>query len=179
MKEFVQKLIRIQSTLKAPKSQFNKFGNYNYRSAEDILEAVKPLLFEQGLLQTISNEVVCIGMYNYVKCTVEVTDGENTKFVTAYAREAAEAKGMSPSQLSGSSESYAKKYALGDMYNIDDNKDADATNTHGKDEVKTTNLKTTTSDVTNGKANPDTQPQVVIPTFKKPKIVDQNRGEDL
>jgi ERF superfamily len=133
MKEFIKKISDIQATLKAPKNQYNKFGQYNYRSCEDILEAVKPLLNKAGLVLTISDDVVQIGGRVYVKSTSTITDGTNNISNTSWAREAEEQKGMSPAQITGSCSSYAKKYSLNGLFLIDDTKDADATNTHGKD----------------------------------------------
>ena len=121
----IKKLSRIQAELKAPKSQRNNFGNYNYRSCEDILEAVKPLLKEEGLVLTITDEIELVGGRYYVKATATVTDGEKSISTTAYAREAEDRKGMDPSQVTGSSSSYARKYALNGLFCIDDTKDAD------------------------------------------------------
>ena len=120
-----EQIINIQKELKAPKNQKNSFGGYNYRSCEDILEAVKPLLHENGLKQTISDDIVNIGDRYYVKATVTITDGEETETVTAYAREAENKKGMDESQLTGATSSYARKYALNGLWLIDDTKDAD------------------------------------------------------
>ena len=119
------KLLRVQAELKANKSQFNKFGNYNYRSCEDILEAVKPLLNREGLLMTISDEVVNILDRIYVMAHVVITDGDKQMEVSALAREPVEQKGMSSAQITGSASSYARKYALSGMYLIDDTKDDD------------------------------------------------------
>lgn len=131
-KELVEKISRIQSKLKAPKSQYNKFGQYAYRNQEDILEAVKPLLAAEKLMQTISDEVIAVSGRIYVKALVTVSDGESFVVVSAFAREAEDQKGMSSAQVTGSTSSYARKYALNGMYAIDDTKDADATNDHGK-----------------------------------------------
>ena len=138
MGEFIKKVSKIQATLKAPKSQFNKFGNYAYRNAEDILEAVKPLLAEAGLVLTITDELVIgvNGGENYIRSVATITDGTNTVTNSALAREATEQKGMNPAQITGSTSSYARKYALNGLFLIDDTKDADATNTHGKEETK-------------------------------------------
>lgn len=122
---FYQKLIKVQATLNAPKGQYNSFGKYHYRSCEDIMGAVKPLLAEHGLVQFVSDEIVLIGDRYYVKATVTVTDGENTHSVSALARESLNKKGMDDAQVTGSTSSYARKYALNGMYNIDDTKDAD------------------------------------------------------
>lgn len=125
MTNLTKKLITIQTTLKAPKGQFNKFGNYKYRSAEDILEAAKPLNAEQGLLLTLRDEPVLIGDWHYIKATAKITDGEEWKEVTAFARESENKKGMDHSQITGTASSYARKYALNGLYLIDDNKDSD------------------------------------------------------
>ena len=120
-------LMAVQSELKAPKGQKNTFGNYSYRSAEDILEAVKPLLKVNGLYLNISDDVVLIGDRYYVKATVTAVDiatGEAASS-TAFAREAAEKKGMDASQVTGATSSYARKYALNALFGIDDTKDAD------------------------------------------------------
>lgn len=131
-KSLVKSLLAIQSALKAPKGQFNKFGGYSYRSCEDILEAVKPLLAQYGVLLTLTDEIVEIGGRFYVKATAQVTDGDSGAVVTAYAREEENKKGMDGSQITGSASSYARKYALNGLFCIDDTKDADATNDHGK-----------------------------------------------
>lgn len=119
------KLLKIQQELKAPKGQRNTFGNYNYRSAEDILEAVKPLAHEQGLTVLLSDKAVHVGEWNYIKATASITDGENMATATAYARETETKKGMDASQITGSASSYARKYALNGLFAIDDTKDAD------------------------------------------------------
>jgi hypothetical protein len=130
MKTLNKKLAEIQRNLKAPKGQRNNFGNYNYRSAEDILEAVKPLLGD--LTVTVDEELVVLGERYYVKSTAELSDGENTISKSAFARESETKKGMDDSQITGSTGSYAKKYALNNLFAIDDTKDSDATNQHGK-----------------------------------------------
>lgn len=126
MKTLVKKLAVIQVALNAPKSQYNNFGKYHYRNCEDILQAVKPLL--NGLVLTIADDVVDIGGRVYFKSTASITDGENTISATAFAREADGRKGMDLSQVSGSTSSYSKKYALNGLLLIDDNKDADSGN---------------------------------------------------
>jgi essential recombination function protein len=120
-----EKLLSIQTKLKAPKGQYNKFGNFNYRSAEDILEAVKPLNVEQGLLLTITDEIKEVGGRIYVVATATVSDGTDELKVSAFAREPENKKGMDESQITGATSSYARKYALNGLYAIDDNKDAD------------------------------------------------------
>src|SRR5699024_17560 len=119
------KLISIQTELKAPKGQYNNFGKYSYRSAEDILEAVKPLNAKQNLLLTLTDEPILVGDWHYIKATATLTDGDDTLKVTAYARESLNKKGMDDSQITGTASSYARKYALNGMYLIDDTKDAD------------------------------------------------------
>lgn len=121
--ELHKKLWTIQQTLNAPKNQRNNFGGYNYRSAEDILEAVKPLL--QNITLTVSDEIVLIGNRYYVKATATLSDGEDEIAVTAYAREEESKKGMDCSQLTGATSSYARKYALNGLFCIDDAKDPD------------------------------------------------------
>ena len=137
-----QKLLRVQTQLKAPKNQYNIFGKYYYRSCEDITEAVKPLLAEENLVMTISDELILIGDRYYVKATVTVIDGETGEKheVHAYAREAESKKGMDESQITGAASSYARKYALNGMFAIDDTKDSDATNTHEKNENNNQNI---------------------------------------
>lgn len=127
----IEKLIKIQSELKAPKNQNNTFGKYKYRSCEDILEAVKPLLSREGLLLTLTDTIEQIGNRFYVKATVKITDGTETVENTAYAREEDTKKGMDGPQVTGTSSSYARKYALNGLFCIDDTKDADT------DEYKT------------------------------------------
>nr|DAO61030.1 MAG TPA: ERF superfamily protein [Caudoviricetes sp.] len=124
-----EKLLAIQTKLKAPKGQYNSFGKYSYRSAEDILEAVKPLNAEQGLLLTITDEIKEVGGRIYVVATATVSDGTDELKVSAFAREPENKKGMDESQITGATSSYARKYALNGLYAIDDNKDAD-TNEH-------------------------------------------------
>jgi len=119
----MEKLARIQRELKAPKSQFNSFGKYSYRSCEDILEAVKPLL--DGAILTLSDEMVEVGGRVYVKATASFLEDDGTYFVTAYAREPEDRKGMDASQITGTASSYARKYAVNGLFLIDDTKDAD------------------------------------------------------
>ena len=129
-------LSKIQSLLKAPKGQFNKFGNYKYRSCEDILEAAKPVLAEFSMSIVLSDEIVCVADRVYVKATATLChdDGKIAAQTTAYAREALTKKGMDESQITGSSSSYARKYALNGLLAIDDTKDADTRDNTGKDE---------------------------------------------
>ena len=125
-------LAKIQSLVKAPKGQFNKFGNYKYRSCEDIVEAVKLVINPLGYYLTLMDEIVLIGSRVYVKATATLSNGEQTYTATAYAREEETKKGMDGAQVTGAASSYARKYALNGLFAIDDTKDADATNTHDK-----------------------------------------------
>ena len=119
-------LIDIQKKLKAPKGQFNSFGKYNYRSCEDILEALKPLCSEYGAQLTLSDTTESVGGFNYVKATATFLDATGTSVsVCAYAREAKDKKGMDDAQITGACSSYARKYALNGLFLIDDTKDAD------------------------------------------------------
>ena len=163
MKEqtFQQRLVNVQSRLKANKSQYNSFGKYSYRNQEDILESVKPLLAENGLIMTISDEIIGDGFEGnmlIVKSTVNVSDGEKSIQVSACAGIDPNRKGMDIAQSFGSSSSYARKYALGGMFLIDDTKDADATNSHGKGaQVQ----------VTNAKPSAAAKPSSVVDMFQK------------
>lgn len=127
-----EKLLNIQTELKAPKGQENKFGHYKYRSCEDILEAVKPLLAKNKVILQLTDKIECLGNRYYIKATAILIDTEDTKngeiaYIenTAYARESEEKKGMDDSQITGTASSYARKYALNGLFCIDDTKDAD------------------------------------------------------
>jgi hypothetical protein len=123
----MKELIEIQSELKAPKSQFNSFGNYKYRNQEDILEALKPLLKKQGCYLTISDDIIEVGGRVYVKATACITKDDKSVCNSAFAREPLTQKGMNEAQITGSASSYARKYALNGLFCIDDTKDADIT----------------------------------------------------
>jgi len=129
-KNLQESLIEIQKKLKAPKGQYNSFGKYKYRSCEDILEAVKPLLTENGVLLTLTDQVLEIGSRIYVKATATVAKGDDSTYITAYAREDDTKKGMDGSQITGTASSYARKYALNGLFLIDDTKDADTDEHH-------------------------------------------------
>ena len=152
-----EKLLSIQTELKAPKSQYNSFGKYNYRNCEDILEAVKPLCAKYKAVSVMGDEVIQIGERYYIKSTARLIDLESEGVVenTAYAREEAEKKGMDGSQVTGAS-SYARKYALNGLFAIDDTKDSDTTNngqttpkeaTKAKQTAKTEEWKLTKSEL--------------------------------
>lgn len=130
----MKELVKIQSELKAPKSQYNKFGNYAYRSAEDILEAVKPLTVKHDCCLTVSDNIIMLGDRFYIEATARIVNAKGEAVeVTALAREADSQKGMAEPQITGSTSSYARKYALNGLFCIDDTKDADYTNMHGMD----------------------------------------------
>lgn len=126
----MEKLARIIKSLKAPKSQYNSFGKYHYRNCEDILEAVKPLL--DGAILTITDDIMQIGDRFYVRSTATFRDGDFVQSVCGWAREELDKKGMDASQITGSTSSYARKYALNGLFCIDDTKDADSQNNTGK-----------------------------------------------
>lgn len=130
----MKELITIQNELKAPKNQINKFGNYKYRSTEDILENVKPLLTTNKCYLTISDKIIIVGDRYYIEATATLTNSEgNSISVTGYAREEENKKGMDSMQLTGATSSYARKYALNGLFAIDDTKDSDGLNKHGSD----------------------------------------------
>lgn len=132
MSNIYSKLIAIQSELKAPKGQYNSFGKYKYRSCEDILESVKPLLCKYQCALVISDDICMMGDRIYVKATAKLISGSEQIESSAFAREEDTKKGMDSSQVTGAASSYARKYALNGLFCIDDTKDSDATNTHGQ-----------------------------------------------
>lgn len=127
---FNEKMVRVQGDLKAPKGQYNSFGGFKYRSCEDIVEAVKPILSAYGLVLNLSDEIVLIGERYYVKACAEISDENQSAKSIAYAREPLELKGMSESQITGAASSYARKYALNGLLAIDDTNDADVDLSH-------------------------------------------------
>ena len=132
MKELNQKLAVIQTKLKAKKSSYNSFGKYHFRKAEDILEAIKPFLLEQGVTVRINEELVSYDPVPTIKSTASISDGVDTVLATAVVGVDLNQKGMQTAQQFGAASSYGKKYALGNLFLIDDTEDADATNDHGK-----------------------------------------------
>ena len=132
MKELNQKLAIVQTKLKAKKSSYNAFGKYYFRKAEDILEAIKPFLLEQGVSVTINEEVILVDPVPTLQTTATISDGENAIHATAVVGVDLNQKGMQTAQQFGAASSYGKKYALGNLFLIDDTADADATNNHGK-----------------------------------------------
>jgi hypothetical protein len=141
------KLATIQTKFKSKKSRFNSFGKYNFRSAEDILEATKPFLLELGVTVTINEEIISVDPLPMMKSTATVSDGKNAIHANAIVGVDLNQKGMNVPQQFGSASSYAKKYALGNLFLIDDTADSDATNTHGKAAAaKTKNTLTSKTD---------------------------------
>ena len=135
MKDLNQKLAQIQTELKVKKSSYNSFGKYYFRKAEDILEAVKPFLLKHGVSVTIDEDILATDPVPMLKSTAIISDGENQISTTAIVGVDLNQKGMQAPQQFGSASSYAKKYALGNLFLIDDTKDSDATNNHGKDKL--------------------------------------------
>jgi hypothetical protein len=132
MKELNQKLAVIQTKLKAKKSSYNSFGKYHFRKAEDILEAIKPFLIEHGVTVRINEELVSYDPVPTIKSTASISDGVDIVLATAIVGVDLNQKGMQTAQQFGAASSYGKKYALGNLFLIDDTEDADATNNHGK-----------------------------------------------
>ncbi len=145
---FHEKIVILQTEIKAPKNQYNSFGKYKYRSYEDILEATKPYLKRLGLILTVNDEVCYAGDLTYIESVATISDGEQFVEAKAQAGININRKGMDIAQSFGSSSSYARKYALGGgLLLLDDTKDADATNTHGKDDVKVQKSRPTIAEV--------------------------------
>ena len=171
--EFIEKIVAIQSELKAPKGQYNSFGKYNYRSCEDILEGVKPLLTKHGLVLTIQDSINLIGDRFYVKATATITDGKEELSTSAYARESLDKKGMDASQVTGATSSYARKYALNGLLAIDDTKDADTMDNSKKPVQQTQetvyNWQTLKARATQGGISEEELVQYVTETFKVSK----------
>lgn len=171
--EFIEKIVAIQSELKAPKGQYNSFGKYNYRSCEDILEGVKPLLAKHGLVLTIRDGIELIGDRFYVKATATITDGKEQLSTEAYARESTDKKGMDASQVTGATSSYARKYALNGLLAIDDTKDADTMDNSKKPVQQTQetvyNWQTLKSRATQGGISEDDLVHYVTETLKVKK----------
>ena len=139
MKELNQKLAQIQTELKTKKSSYNSFGKYYFRKAEDILEATKPFLLKHGVTVTINEELIMTDPVPTIKSTATISDGKDAIHATAVVGVDLNQKGMQMPQKYGAAASYAKKYALGNLFLIDDTQDSDATNTHGKAKTTITN----------------------------------------
>ena len=132
MKELNQKLAQIQTELKAKKSSYNSFGKYYFRKAEDILEATKPFLLKHGVTVTLNEELIMTDPVPTIKSTATISDGKDAIHATAIVGVDLNQKGMQTAQQFGAASSYGKKYALGNLFLIDDTADADSTNMHGK-----------------------------------------------
>ena len=145
-------LMNIQSKLVAPKGQWNKFGGYAYRSAEDILNAVKPLLAENGATLTLTDEPILVGDWHYIKATATFKANDEEQVVTAFARESENKKGQDVSQITGTASSYARKYALNGLFLIDDNKDADTNAYHQQNNKPTPKKKPAAKQQTNNQS---------------------------
>lgn len=130
-------LIKIQAELKAPKNQYNNFGQYHYRNTEGILESVKPLLLKYGCLLLLDDQIIEVAGRVYVKATATIKSGDESVKSNAFAREEETKKGMDAAQITGSASSYARKHALNALFLIDDTKDPDSTNIHGEESGKT------------------------------------------
>ena len=141
MKELNQKLAIVQTKLKTKKTSYNAFGKYYFRKAEDILEAVKPFLLEQGVSVIISEEIIATDPVPTIQSTATISDGENVIHATALVGVDLEQKGMQTAQQFGAASSYGKKYALGNLFLIDDTQDADGSNDHGKKSNVITKIK--------------------------------------
>lgn len=161
-----ERLLKVQSELKVPKNQFNSFGSYNYRNAEDILEAVKPLLDKYKLTCIITDKIKNIGERYYIESTVSIQSGDQVLKVSAQARETESKKGMDEAQVTGSASSYARKYALNGMFLIDDTKDADSQDNSQSKTVKKKVIPT------NGDFK---QEPVVVGTTEKPWMSEEEK----
>lgn len=173
-----EKLLKTQVELKAPKGQFNAFGKYKYRSCEDILEALKPVLDKFKLTLFIKDDVIEVNTRNYVKATITLVNIEKPDEIietSALAREEETKKGMDGSQITGASSSYARKYALNGMFMIDDTKDSDSTNTHGKEEKTEAERKKEAIEAINKLADTEEKTEKVfdmIAKFNKNSLLD-------
>lgn len=173
-----EKLLKAQVELKAPKGQYNSFGKYKYRSCEDILEALKPVLDKFKLTLFIKDDVIEVNARNYVKATIVLVNIEKPDEIietSALAREEETKKGMDGSQITGASSSYARKYALNGMFMIDDTKDSDSTNTHGKEEKTEAERKKEAIEAINKLADTEEKTEKVfdmIAKFNKNSLLD-------
>ncbi len=168
-----EKLMRIQTDIKAPKNLYNNFGNYKYRNAESICEAVKPYLTSEKVTLTLSDEIVEIGGRVYVKATALLGDADTSEMykVSAYAREPLEKKGMDESQITGAASSYARKYALNGLFLLDDTKDADSDEYH--DQTSETKNKSKGGQVQNGSEDISEEEFQIITNLIREKNVNE------
>ena len=176
-----KKLMLVQSKLKAPKNQYNSFGKYSYRSCEDILEGLKPLLNEVEAIVTLNDEVVNIGERFYIKAIatfIDIATGEKVE-VSALAREDETKKGMDLAQVTGSVSSYARKYALNGLFAIDDTKDSDSTNKHDKDKSSNVTNLNTENKWTNAKLTDSQIKRLYAIAYKKGIAADKVKEQVL
>ena len=176
-----KKLMLVQSKLKAPKNQYNSFGKYSYRSCEDILEGLKPLLNEVEAIITLNDEVVNIGERFYIKAIatfIDIATGEKVE-VSALAREDETKKGMDLAQVTGSVSSYARKYALNGLFAIDDTKDSDSTNKHDKDKSSNVTNLNTENKWTNAKLTDSQIKRLYAIAYKKGIAADKVKEQVL
>lgn len=167
----MEALIKIQSELKANKSQYNSFGKYYYRSCEDILEALKPLLTKYNATMYITDEVVEVGGRVYVKATTTISDGKESISVSAYAREPETRKGMDDAQVTGATSSYARKYCLNGLFAIDDSKDADTDENRNESEAR--------SKASGGSDTPKSDtPKVQRPNYSEEQLAKMKKWTD-
>ena len=179
-----EKLMRIQTQIKAPKNLYNSFGKYNYRNAESICEAVKPFLEKENVSLILLDDVMAVGNRFYVKAIARLTDNENGDSVeaTAFAREPETNKGMSESQITGTASSYARKYALNGLFLLDDTKDADTDEYHNQTAYQQANDKTTVTSEQVGKLKLEmirtgATEQYICEYYKLNKLIDMTQEQ--
>ena len=179
-----EKLMRIQTQIKAPKNLYNSFGTYNYRNAEGICEAVKPFLEKENVSLILVDDMVAIGNRYYLKATARLLDNENNESieVSAFAREPEQKKGMDESQITGTASSYARKYALNGLFLLDDTKDADTDEYHNQTAYQQANDKTTVTSEQVGKLKLEmirtgATEQYICEYYKLNKLIDMTQEQ--
>ena len=179
-----EKLMRIQTQIKAPKNLYNSFGKYNYRNAEGICEAVKPFLEKENVSLILVDDMVAIGNRYYLKATARLLDNENNENieVSAFAREPEQKKGMDESQITGTASSYARKYALNGLFLLDDTKDADTDEYHNQTAYQQANNKTTVTSEQVGKLKVEmlrtgATEQYICEYYKLNKLIDMTQEQ--
>ena len=179
-----EKLMRIQTQIKAPKNLYNSFGKYNYRNAESICEAVKPFLEKENVSLILVDDMVAIGNRYYLKATARLLDNENNESieVSAFAREPEQKKGMDESQITGTASSYARKYALNGLFLLDDTKDADTDEYHNQTAYQQANDKTTVTSEQVGKLKLEmirtgATEQYICEYYKLNKLIDMTQEQ--
>ena len=179
-----EKLMRIQTQIKAPKNLYNSFGKYNYRNAEGICEAVKPFLEKENVSLILVDDMVAIGNRYYLKATARLLDNENNESieVSAFAREPEQKKGMDESQITGTASSYARKYALNGLFLLDDTKDADTDEYHNQTAYQQANDKTTVTSEQVGKLKLEmirtgATEQYICEYYKLNKLIDMTQEQ--